>query len=135
MDQDDLNSLALVAWKEARGDGQIAMDAVMHVILNRVGAVGFPHTLHDVIFQKNAFSSMTVPTDKEFNLQPTPGDPQFAFCMLTARMAQTDPDPTLGAKYYANLAHVTSGWFMNHILNNPTEHPQTAVIGKQTFYR
>src|SRR5208282_5429581 len=34
-DQDDLDSLALCAWKEARGEGTPGMLAVMHVIYNR----------------------------------------------------------------------------------------------------
>ena len=34
-DQDDLDSIALCAWKEARGEGTPGMLAVMHVIYNR----------------------------------------------------------------------------------------------------
>ena len=37
-DQDDLNNAALCVWKEARGDGDTAMNAVAHVIFHRVGA-------------------------------------------------------------------------------------------------
>ena len=40
-----------------------------------------------------------------------------------------------GALYYANLAHVSSGWFEDNIVKNTVLHPQVAVIGKQTFYK
>ena len=135
-DQDDLNNLALVTWKEARGEGNDGMRAVMHVIINRVGTVGFPHTLHDVIFQKNAFTSMSVPTDPEFNLQPQEGDVQYAYCQNLAVQVLngTDPDLTANSHYYADLKYTTSGWFFRNIVQNPTQHPHKATIGRQDFY-
>lgn len=39
-DDDDLNNAVLCVWKEARGDGYDGMNAVAHVIFNRVGAPG-----------------------------------------------------------------------------------------------
>lgn len=78
-DQDDLNSAILCVWKEARGDGYIAMNAVAPVIFNRVGAPGFASTLHDVIYGKNQFSSMSISTDPEYNrVAPSVNDPQYA---------------------------------------------------------
>lgn len=135
-DQTDIENLALVTWKEARGEGHVGMQAVMHVIVNRVGAVGFPKILHDVIYQRNAFTSMSVPSDPEYNLKPLSGDVQYAYCesLAVQVLSGADIDPTYGSCYYANLRNVTSGWFFNHIVNNPTQHPQKAVIGKQTFY-
>jgi N-acetylmuramoyl-L-alanine amidase len=134
LDQNDIDSLALVTWKEARGEGNEGMQAVMHVIFNRVGAPGFPKTLHDVIYQKNAFTSMSVISDPEFNLEPHSLDPQFAYCEELAPNIQDDADVTNGAHYYADLKYTTSGWFFRNIVQNPTEHPQTAVIGRHTFY-
>ena len=67
-DQDDLNNAILCVWKEARGDGYAAMNAVTHVIFNRIGASGFPRTLHEVIYGKNQFSSISISTDPEYNL-------------------------------------------------------------------
>jgi|SRR5579859_549093 len=133
-DDNDLDSLCLVAWKEARGDGQDAMRAVMHVIVNRVKAVGFPKNLHAVIYQKNAFSSMTVPSDREFHLQPAAGDEQYAYCKTVAPdvLDGLDYDLTCGAVYYSNEATETSGWYKRVIIDSG-QHPVTAVIGKQTF--
>jgi N-acetylmuramoyl-L-alanine amidase len=140
-DVNDLHSMALCVWKEARGEGQLGMQAVAHVIKNRVGAAGFPHTLHDVIFQKNAFTSMSVPSDPEYSLQPPATDPQWIFCvarLCPAVLAGTDADPTNNAKYYANLRTATSSWF-GRVIAGPDgsgtpEHKRTAVIGQQSFF-
>jgi spore germination cell wall hydrolase CwlJ-like protein len=135
-DQTDQDNLSLVTWKEARGEGNEGMQAVMHVIVNRVGHPGFAHTLHDVIYGKNQFTSMSVSSDPEFNLTPKQGDPQYAFCesLCPAVLSGTDTDVTMGAHYYADLKYTTSGWFFRNIVNNPTDHPQVASIGRHTFY-
>lgn len=139
-DQDDLNNAILCVWKEARGDGHMAMNAVAHVIFNRVGAPGFPNNLHDVIYGKNQFSSMSISTDPEYNLvAPSASDPQYpsysdATNIVNAIVAGTDSDPTNGAVYYANLNESTSGWFFRNIVDDPENHPQRATIGHQVFY-
>ena len=137
-DTDDIASLALCAWKEARGEGAEGMTAVMYVVTHRA-CVWYKGSIHAAIYAKNQFTSMSVPNDREFNLQPSPDDPQFAYCEAVAHDVLTDTqeveDPTGGALYYANLNEVTSGWFVEKIVNDPANHPQTAVIGKQTFFR
>ena len=139
-DQDDLNNATLCVWKEARGDGPSAMTAVAHVIFNRVGAPGFANTLHEVIYGKNQFSSMSISTDPEYNLAaPEPTDPDYpsyctAMSIVNAIAAGTESDPTGGALYYANLAECTSGWFFHHIVNDPANHPLRATLGHQVFY-
>ena len=79
---------------------------------------------------------MSVSSDPEYSLMPLVGDPQYAYCLGIAPdvLAETDPDLTNGARYYANLKYVTSGWFITSIVNCPETHPQTAVVGQQTFY-
>ena len=59
-EQVDLDNAALCVWKEARGEKEMGMRAVAHILFNRIGAIGFPKTLHDVVYQKNAFTSMSV---------------------------------------------------------------------------
>lgn len=132
-DQNDLDNLILVAWKEARGDGADAMRAVMHVIVNRVRAEGFPKTLRSVLTQKNAFSCLN-PSDPEFNLQPAEDDTQFAYCKTVAPdvLDGMDFDLTCGAVFYANEKTMTSGWYKRNIIDSG-KHPVVAVIGKQTF--
>ena len=139
-DQDDLQNAILCVWKEARGDGYDAMSAVAHVIFNRVGAPGFASTLHDVIYRKNQFSSMSLSTDPEYNLPaPSVTDPEYrsyldATNIVNAIVAGANSDPTNGALYYANLRESTSGWFFRSIVSDPLPHPLRAKIGHQVFY-
>jgi N-acetylmuramoyl-L-alanine amidase len=133
-DLNDIHNLALVAWKEARGQGNLGIIYVMHVIVNRVTAIGFPKTLHDVIYQKNAFSSMTVIYDKQYNLQPNPNDPVWQECLADAPdVLNCNDDPTKGALYYANENDIQpNGWYFRNMINNP-KHPVTVVLGQHTF--
>jgi spore germination cell wall hydrolase CwlJ-like protein len=147
-DDNDVHSLALCAWKEARGEGKDGVWAVMWVIKNRVGHPGFAHTLHDVIYGKNQFTSMSVPSDPEFNLEPKDDDEIWQSCRLQAAAVlgggevgcvndgsqEFLPDPTKGAHYYANLHNCTSGWFHDNIVLNTHDHPITAQIGRHTFF-
>jgi N-acetylmuramoyl-L-alanine amidase len=139
-DATDISSMALCIWKEARGQGLIGMRAVAHVIANRVGAPGFARTLHDVIYGKNQFTSMSVPSDSEFNLVAPAGNGEFAYCMQLCPtvLSGGDQDPTDGAHYYENPKTATSGWF-TRVIAGPdglgTEgHSLTATIGSQKFY-
>lgn len=137
-DEHDIHSLALCVWKEARGEGCDGMKAVAHVIRNRVGVPGFAKNLHDVIYGKNQFTSMSVPSDPEFNLQPKSDDKLYAYCesMAPSILSSIDPDPTHGACYYANLKTMDKGgWFERHIVGDPANHPQTAQIGQHTFFK
>jgi spore germination cell wall hydrolase CwlJ-like protein len=139
-DQDDLDNWALCVFKEARGDRYAGMQAVAWVIHNRVGCVGFPHDLHSVIFQKNAFTSMSVSSDPEFNMAaPGPDSPEYPWYqsaqkIVNAIITGADIDPTKNAHYYENAATATSGWFGRVINGDPVHHPLLATIGKQQFY-
>jgi len=136
-DQSDLEALALCAWKEARGEGTPGMCAVMCVIKNRVGAPGFGLTLHSVIYGKNQFSSMSIPSDPEFNLAPKPGDPQYSYCITQAPyiLDGTIADTTNGAHFYENPKSAKSPWFEIHIVDDIVNHPFLVQIGSQRFYR
>lgn len=136
-DENDIHSAALCAWKEARGEGLEGMEAVLCVLRNRVGAPGFAKTLHDVIYGKNQFTSMSVPSDPEFNLVPTELDERWSHAKQLAEIifGQNSFDITNGAHYYANLHTMDkNGWFYRNIVLKPTEHPLTVQIGKHTFF-
>lgn len=138
-DTDDVQSLALCAWKEARGEGPSGMRAVMHVIYHRA-LRWYSHTDHPVhaaVYAKNQFTSMSVPSDPEFNLEPGDNDQQYTYCVQLAPtvLADNDPDNTGNACYYANLKTATSGWFFDNIVQDTINHPQTAVVGHQTFFK
>ena len=44
-------------------------------------------------------------------------------------------DTTEGSMYYGVLSNVTSGWFMQNIVGQPTLHPRTISLGKTTFFK
>lgn len=139
VDDNDIHSAALCAWKEARGEKEIGMIAVLWVLKNRVGYTGFAHNIHDVIYGKNQFTSMSVPNDPEFNLQPSADDPLFVSALKDANLIFVDcsgeSDITNGAHYYANLHTMDAGgWFYRNIVLNSKEHPVTAQIGRHTFF-
>jgi spore germination cell wall hydrolase CwlJ-like protein len=143
-DQDDIHSAALCAWKEARGEGVDGMRAVLWVLKNRVGVPGFGSNLHNVIYGKNQFTSMSVPSDPEFNLDPEDNDSAFAAAMQMATALfdgetkddAPQTDPTRTAHYYANLHLIAAnGWFYKDIVLDPCKrHPVTAQIGHHTFF-
>ena len=138
-DNVDLENFELCIWKEARGEHAEGMQAVGHVIVNRVGTPGFAHTLHDVIYGRNQFTSMSVSSDPEYNLEPKPGDPQYAYvCSVSSQILRgIDADVTHGARYY-DVAGTKNGWF-TRVISGPDEmgtpnHPFTVQIGHQRFY-
>lgn len=137
----DVLSARLCAWKEGRGDGLTGMHAVLHCLKNRVSSPGFPHTMHDVVYGRNQFTSMSVPSDPEFNLDPaTTHGLDLATWNASAVLAQTvlntdDDDPTKGACYYENATTAHSPWFDRNIKGDPAEHPMTAQIMHHTFYK
>lgn len=139
-DENDVHSAAVCTYKEGRGefdrtDG-VGCAAIIHTLKNRVGRPGFAHTLHDVIYGKNQFTSMSVPSDPEFNLVIPEGDPMFAKILgMAEEILNGNPeDVTKGAHYYANMHNVTSGWFYRNIVQNP-QHPITVQIGRHTFFQ
>lgn len=55
---EDVDLLALVTMAEAEGESEYGQRLVIDTILNRVDHEKFPDTIKDVIYQKNAFTSM-----------------------------------------------------------------------------
>lgn len=135
--------LALVMWREARGEGEAGMRAVGHVIRNRV--FDGQGDWHKVITAPLQFTSMNPPKTKEgfpkdgqTALFPKSDDLRWISAVEAAHkiFSGQDQDITGGALYYANLEHIDKGgWFEVTILSDPAKFPQTAVIGRHTFYR
>ena len=126
--------LALVMWREARGEGRDGMRAVGHVVRNRNRAWG--KSIIDLITAKNQFTSMSVPGDGQLTKWPTLSDGRFQEALEDAQriLDGSDGDLTGGALYYANLEVATSGWFFEHIVGDPVGHPVTATIQRHTFF-
>lgn len=56
--QEEIDLIALVTMAEAEGETELGKRLVIDTILNRMDDPHFPDTVHDVIYQANAFSSM-----------------------------------------------------------------------------
>lgn len=127
--------LALVIWREARGEGLEGMRAVAHVIANRAKA--WHQDWDAVITNRNQFSSMTVSGDSQTTVWPDDDNPLFEQVLNIAQAvhAGTDPDNTGGALYYENPAIATSEWFIKNIRENTAQHPVTIHINHHVFYR
>lgn len=130
-------ALALVIWREARGEGEDGMRAVAHVIRNRVEASHLPDSWEDVIEAKWQFSSMTAPGDSQLVAWPKQPDQSFETAMQIAERVYggLDFDLTNGAHFYANLAIVPPSSSFWQIIADKQAHPQTAVIGHHTFFQ
>lgn len=120
--------LALVIWREARGEPNEGKQAVAHVIRNRVLRTPGQNQWDHVITAKWQFSSMTAPGDRTLVEWPTTPDPQFEACMLIASDAfnGVGDDPTFGATHYANLKVCNPAWAKTMKV--------AAVIGNHTFF-
>lgn len=55
---EEIDLLALVTMAEAEGEPEEGKRLVIDTILNRVDSTSFPDTVHDVIYQPGAFTSM-----------------------------------------------------------------------------
>lgn len=99
--QSDWDTLAQVVYGEARGESYDGQVAVAAVVLNRLESSDFPDTVHDVVFQKNAFTCVS---DGQFYLSPNRTAYQAAL------EAMQGADPTDGCLYYWNPATATSRW-------------------------
>lgn len=93
----DLTLLARVIHAEARGESYTGQVAVGAVLLNRVKNSKFPNTLQGVVYQKNAFETVS---NGQIWLQPS------ATAYKAARAALNGWDPTSGALYFYNPAKV-----------------------------
>lgn len=56
--QEEIDLIALVVMAEAEGEPEEGKRLVIDTILNRVDGKYWPNTVHDVIYQKNQFTSM-----------------------------------------------------------------------------
>jgi hypothetical protein len=136
-DQDELESAVLCSVKEARGDGISACLAVLWVISNRSWT--WNETVHQVVYGKNEFSSMSRPSDPQFNWEPkAPEDVAIYQAVKNAAaqiLGQSGVDPTGKSHYYANLKTMDqNGWFARNIMADSTQHPLRVTIGKQSFF-
>jgi len=100
----ELTFLALVVWREARGESASAKAAVAHSLLNRVKHSGWwgKSNIHSVAFKRWQYSSMTDPKDKQLTTWPGYDDPSWDECLeiTSGVIAGTVPNPAPGADSY-----------------------------------
>lgn len=109
--------LARLIYAEARGESYKGKVAVGAVALNRVRSSQFPNTLSGVIYQKNAFESVT-----NGSIYNNPDSD----CLRAAREAMNGWDPTGGCLYFYNAATVSSqSWIHTRTVKT--------VIGRHSF--
>lgn len=109
--------LARLIYAEARGETYKGKVAVGAVVLNRVRSSQFPNTLSGVIYQKNAFESVT-----NGSINNTPD----SSCLRAAKEAMNGWDPTGGCLYFYNAATVSSrSWIHTRTVKT--------VIGRHSF--
>jgi len=109
--------LARLIYAEARGESYKGKVAVGAVVLNRVRSSQFPNTLSGVVYQKNAFESVT-----NGSINNTPDSE----CIRAAKEAMNGWDPTGGCLYFYNAATVSSNsWIHSRTVKT--------VIGRHSF--
>lgn len=78
----EVTFLALVIWREARGESDECITAVAFSILNRVdNPAWWGKDLLEVLFKKWQYSSMTNPKDKQLTTWPRKYEPSWVRCL------------------------------------------------------
>lgn len=122
---EDVMLLARLIHAEARGESFRGKVAVGAVILNRLKSPDFPHTIKDVIMEKNQYVYQFTPVaDGSINLEPDDSSIQAALQALKG------DDPTNGALFFYNPEVSTDKWIQtlpvvtrigNHVFASPSK--------------
>ena len=102
--EEDVNLLARVVHAEARGEPYKGQVAVAAVVLNRMKNKSFPDSLRGVIYQPQAFESVT---NGQIKLKPNREN------IKAARAALNGEDPTSGALFFYNPAKLKDTWILS----------------------
>lgn len=125
----DLTFLALVLWRECRGESREAKVAVAHSIMNRLASPSWGNTLMNVVFQRLQYSSMTHSQDPQLTNWPLDSDRSWQECLEVA-------SDVLEGKVLSNVEKADS--YHDTSIKPPNwATPQSFVkqIGKLKFYR
>jgi N-acetylmuramoyl-L-alanine amidase len=115
----DVGLLARVVAAEAEGEPYQGMVAVAAVLLNRVESAKFPNTINGVVFQPQAFESVS----NGLIWQRSPSQQAIS----AARDAVNGMDPTYGCLFFWNPSKPVSRWMWSRSI--------TTRIGKHVFAR
>uniref|UniRef100_A0A6M3KEV7 Putative cell wall hydrolase n=1 Tax=viral metagenome TaxID=1070528 RepID=A0A6M3KEV7_9ZZZZ len=111
--QADMVFLALVVWREARGESDEGKAGVIHCVLNRVdNPKWWGRNVCQVIFKKWQFSSMTDPKDPQLTNWPDPESESWQKCFRLAECAifGTLENPVPEADSYHDISIPDPAW-------------------------
>ena len=104
--------LALVIWRESRGEGLVGQVAVACSILNRVARPSWwGKTVMEVLFKRLQYSSMTDKRDAQLVVWPG-NDSIWKQCVTVAKNALEGklPNPVPGADSYYDISIPAPNW-------------------------
>ena len=105
--------LALLVWREARGETHQAKVAVAYSVLNRVKSPKWwGKDLGSVIAKKWQYSSMAAPGDPNLIQYPLPQDLSFQDSMraVNVAMGNLESNPVAGADSYYDVSIAPPKW-------------------------
>jgi spore germination cell wall hydrolase CwlJ-like protein len=120
---------ALCIWRESRGQSIQAMNAIWHVIQNRVRDPRFPNSIPGVILQPKQFSSFGLgdPNALQFPSRLRVGDWQAWQNACQVVQTVLEADPTDGAVNFESAQYQRPVWAKQERL--------TVTIGPFRFYK
>lgn len=127
MTDKEIDLLAVCAWKENRRGGVTGMQSIINSITNRLAHHRYPKTIEGVIMQPSQYTSMSVPSDPEYKLDPAKsiGADLLAWGNAQELAEQENagvlPDLTHGATLYFSPAGMAAGTTIPYTLPNGTQ--------------
>lgn len=110
----DLTFLALVIWREARGQSEECKRGVAYSILNRVQRPSWwGKDISSVVFARLQYSSMTYAKDPQLTTWPANSkDPSWIECLNVANEAisSISDNPVPGADSYHDISIAAPKW-------------------------
>jgi spore germination cell wall hydrolase CwlJ-like protein len=105
--------LALLIWRESRGESAVCRTAVGCSVLNRVRRPKWwGDSVLTVAAKRLQYSSLTAPRDTQLVLWPTPFDPSWEACHVLAYDLLTKPmsNPVPGADSFYDCSIAAPSW-------------------------
>ena len=116
-----VDCLARNVYYEARGESLAGQYAVAEVTMNRKASLGYPKTVCEVVYQKDAFSWTSMSLDA-----PAGAEWQRAVKVASDTYYQRRPRELPGATHY-HATYVQPDW--------SSERERIGRIGRHVFYR
>lgn len=129
LQEQSVDLLARTMWGEARGEGEIGMQAVAAVVVNRLNSPNWPNTIEGVVLQPYQFSVWNGGVAADQARAVDASDPQFAQALrIAAEVVQgRRTDPTFGATHYYAYELISAPSWAAGLAH-------TADIGRHRFY-